>query len=168
MNLRLVLKSLSMTVLFAFGGCASQQNLYASDENRWQPSAKPATGFESAAAQQLWQVFERYEGTAYRYGGMSSSGFDCSGFIVTAFSEAMGRRLPRTTTQMLAEGKRVPLDDLRTGDVVFFNIKGKDQHAGIYMGGDRFIHSSTSSGVMHSSLNGYYWRDRVSQARRFD
>ncbi len=163
-----MLQMFSMAALFAFGGCASHQNLHAFDGNRWQPSERPVTSFESAAAQQLWQVFERYEGTAYRYGGMSSSGFDCSGFIVTAFDEAMGRRLPRTTTQMLVEGKRVPLDDLRTGDVVFFNIKGKDQHAGIYMGGDRFIHSSTSSGVMHSSLNGYYWRDRVSQARRFD
>ncbi|MFO7993778.1 MAG: hypothetical protein R6U69_06430 [Marinobacter sp.] len=38
----------------------------------------------------------------------------------------------------------------------------------MYMGGDSFIHSSTSVGVTHSSLNGHYWRDRFSQARRFD
>jgi lipoprotein Spr/probable lipoprotein NlpC len=50
---------------------------------------------------------------------------------------------------------------------VFFNLKEKDQHAGIYMGDDSFIHASTSSGVMRSSLNGYYWRGRISQARRF-
>ena len=168
MTWRSILQLSIITILFGLGGCASNQNLHTADNIRWQPSERPATDRESAAAQQLWQVFERYKGTPYRYGGTSASGFDCSGFITTAFDEAVGRRLPRTTGQMLAAGERVPLDGLRTGDLVFFNIKGKNQHAGIYMGDDRFIHSSASSGVILSSLNGYYWRHRISQARRFD
>jgi len=167
MTWRSLLPLFTIAILFGLGGCASNQDLGTLDNNRWQPSERPATGNEMAAAQQLWQVFERYEGTPYRYGGTSASGFDCSGFITTAYHEAIGRRLPRTTHQMLAAGERVPLDNLRTGDLVFFNIKGKDQHAGIYMGDDSFIHASTSSGVMRSSLNGYYWRGRISQARRF-
>ncbi|HEV8077047.1 MAG TPA: NlpC/P60 family protein [Marinobacter sp.] len=167
MTWRLLLPLFMITILFGLGGCASNQDLGTSYNSRWQPSERPVTDGELAAAQQLWQVFERYEGTPYRYGGTSASGFDCSGFISTAFHEAVGRRLPRTTHQMLAAGERVPLDSLRSGDLVFFNIKGKDQHAGIYMGDDSFIHASTSSGVMRSSLNGYYWRNRISQARRF-
>ncbi|WP_225314263.1 C40 family peptidase [Marinobacter halotolerans] len=140
--------------------------MQSANEHVWQPADQSTA--DSEAADRLWQVFERYEGTPYRYGGTSAKGFDCSGFIATAFDEALGLQLPRTTSQMLAEGDIVPRDQLRAGDLVFFRIKDKDQHAGIYMGGDSFIHSSTSSGVSRSSLNGYYWRDRLSQARRFD
>lgn len=159
-----------LVILIALGlaGCASNQSLRSANETRWQPSSEAATAGDAAMADRLWQVFQRYEGTPYRYGGMSASGFDCSGFIATAFDEALGRQLPRTTSQMLSAGDVVERNQLRAGDLVFFRIKGKDQHAGIYMGGDTFIHSSSSIGVTHSSLNGYYWRDRFSQARRFD
>jgi probable lipoprotein NlpC len=159
---------LSLTMLFALGlgGCASNNSMQPSNEIVWQ-AAVPTTA-DSETADRLWQVFERYEGTPYRYGGTSINGFDCSGFIATAFDEALGRQLPRTTSQMLAAGDVIGRNQLRAGDLVFFRIKGKDQHAGIYMGGDSFIHSSTSNGVSRSSLNGYYWRDRFSQARRFD
>ncbi|WP_170979098.1 C40 family peptidase [Marinobacter panjinensis] len=160
-----MLPLLTILVALSLAGCASNQNL---PSTTWQPSGEVPTASDSARADRLWQVFHRYEGTPYRYGGISANGFDCSGFIATAFDEALGRQLPRTTAQMLAAGDVVGRDQLKAGDLVFFRIKGKDQHAGIYMGGDSFIHSSTSIGVTHSSLNGYYWRDRFSQARRFD
>lgn len=167
MNRRPMLPLLTMLIALSLAGCASNQNLRSSNGSTWQPSSEAATA-NSAKADRLWQVFDRYEGTPYRYGGTSASGFDCSGFITTAFDEALGRQLPRTTSQMLSAGDVVERDQLQAGDLVFFRIKGKDQHAGIYMGGDSFIHSSTSIGVTHSSLNGYYWRDRFSHARRFD
>ena len=148
-------------------GCASQPMSVGKDTVRWEP-AQAVSSADTDRADQLWRVFERYQGTPYRYGGTSAAGFDCSGFIRTAFHEALGLQLPRTTSQMLAAGDDVRPNQIRVGDLVFFRIKGKDQHAGIYMGGDTFIHASTSSGVMRSSLNGYYWRDRLSHARRFD
>ncbi len=165
MNRLPMLPLLTILIALSLAGCASNQNL---SSTTWQPSGEVPTASDSARADRLWQVFDRYEGTPYRYGGTSANGFDCSGFIATAFDEALGRQLPRTTSQMLAAGDVVGRDQLKAGDLVFFRIKGKDQHAGIYMGGDSFIHSSTSIGVTHSSLNGYYWRDRFSQARRFD
>lgn len=168
MNRCQMLPLLTALIALTLAGCASNQNLRSANETSWQPSGEAVTASEAARADRLWQVFERYEGTPYRYGGTSASGFDCSGFIATAFAEALGRQLPRTTSQMLSAGDVVERDQLRAGDLVFFRIKGKDQHAGIYMGGDSFIHSSTSIGVTHSSLNGYYWRDRFSHARRFD
>jgi len=152
----------AILMALTLAGCASNQNLDSANEAGWQPSG------ESATVDRLWRVFERYEGTPYHYGGMSASGFDCSGFIATAFDEALGRQLPRSTSQMLAAGDEISRDQLQAGDLVFFRIKGKDQHAGIYMGDNRFIHASTSVGVTHSSLDGYYWRNRFSQARRFD
>lgn len=155
------------TITLLLGGCASNGHLQ--PDQSGQPLKLPPAGVsESAKAQRLWQVFERYRGTPYEYGGTSADGFDCSGFIRTAYQEGLGRQLPRTTSQMLARGDTVPTGDIEPGDVVFFRIGGKDQHAGIYMGGDRFIHASTSIGVTQSSISGYYWKGRLTQARRFD
>lgn len=150
------------------GGCASNQAIDASHPGYGSGMSSQTTeGERSEVADQLWLVFERYEGVPYRYGGTTASGFDCSGFIVTAYREGLDHQLPRTTSQMLAAGDFVGRDQIRPGDLVFFRVAGKEQHAGIYMGGDRFIHSSTSIGVTESSLNGYYWRGRFTQARRF-
>ena len=150
----------------ALGGCASSGHLQPDSSPGLQ--SVPAEASSSDRAQKLWQVFERYRGTPYEYGGTSSNGFDCSGFILTAYQEGLGKRLPRTTTQMLAHGDVVHPGEIRPGDVVFFRIGGKEQHAGIYMGGDRFIHASTSAGVIQSSISGYYWKGRLTEARRFD
>lgn len=158
--------ALLVSALLGLGGCASNQPLETGPAPTY--ASPPDTVSSSDTAQQLWQVFERYEGTPYRYGGTNGNGFDCSGFIMTAYREGLGRLLPRTTDQMLALGDVVPIDQIEPGDLVFFRIEGKDQHAGIYMGDNRFIHASSSVGVTESSLDGYYWRDRYSQARRFD
>ncbi|MGM0769135.1 MAG: C40 family peptidase [Pseudomonadota bacterium] len=151
----------------ALAGCANNQHLPRGQagEPAHIPTQSPQ---DSAKAQKLWQVFERYQGTPYRYGGTSVNGFDCSGFILTAYEEGLGKQLPRTTSQMLARGNKVSPANIQPGDLVFFRIGGKEQHAGIYMGDDRFIHASTSVGVTQSSLTGYYWKGRFTQARRFD
>ncbi|WP_372998836.1 C40 family peptidase [Marinobacter sp.] len=153
-------------IVLTLGGCASSGNLQ--PESSARVHQIPTEASDSDKAQKLWQVFERYRGTPYEYGGSSSEGFDCSGFILTAYQEGLGKQLPRTTSQMLANGDIVHPGEIKPGDVVFFRIGGKEQHAGIYMGGDRFIHASTSTGVTLSSISGYYWKGRLSQARRFD
>lgn len=113
-------------------------------------------------------VYSRYQGVPYVYGGSTPAGFDCSGFIKTAYREALGRNdLPRTTAQMLNGGQFVRLDQLQPGDLVFFRIAGKEQHAGIYLDNDRFMHASSSRGVTVSSLSNRYWINHYSQARRF-
>lgn len=147
------------------GGCASNQNLKTGGNERLSPVTAPDS---SETVDRLWQVFERYRGTPYEYGGMSAQGFDCSGFIITAYREGLGQQLPRTTAQMLRHGREVPTDKVRPGDLVFFRIAGKERHAGIYMGDNRFIHASTSIGVTLSELDGYYWADRFTEARRFE
>jgi lipoprotein Spr/probable lipoprotein NlpC len=154
-------------IALALGGCASNRHLQ--PDQPGQPHQIPTASVDlSGKAQKLWQVFERYRGAPYEYGGTSSDGFDCSGFILTAYQEGLGKQLPRTTSQMLASGDVVHPGEIKPGDVVFFRIGGKEQHAGIYMGGDRFIHASTSTGVTLSSISGYYWKGRLTQARRFD
>lgn len=152
-------------------GCAGYQSLDAVP----QTTQSVTTGTQSnppdqsnVVAQRLWQVYQRYQGAPYRYGGTTAAGFDCSGFILTAYREGLNRTdLPRTTSQMLARGEFVRRDQLQPGDLVFFRIGGKEQHAGIYLGGHRFVHSASSVGVTESSLASPYWQNRYSQARRF-
>ncbi|MBW4935885.1 C40 family peptidase [Marinobacter sp. F4206] len=159
-------QSLILVILaFALGGCASNQNLRTGSGSGLAP-IEPVHSSEKA--QRLWQVYERYAGVPYEYGGTSAQGFDCSGFILTAYREGLGQQLPRTTSQMLRYGKAIAPGAIQPGDLVFFRIRGKEQHAGIYMGNDRFIHASTSVGVTQSKLDGYYWKDRFTEARRFD
>lgn len=159
------------TASFFLAGCAGYQSYEAGSSATGQTASSTGNtsgpSYTSAVASQLQQVYLRYQGTPYRYGGITQAGFDCSGFIVTAYREGLNRTLPRTTEMMLNEGQFVGRDQLREGDIVFFRIDGKDQHAGIYLGNDRFIHSASSVGVSESSLGNAYWQQRYSQARRF-
>lgn len=111
-------------------------------------------------------------GTRYRFGGGSvSSGFDCSGFIGYLFKEEAGMKLPRSTRDMInIDAPLVDRDDLKPGDLLFFatNGRGRVSHAGIYMGDDQFIHSSSSrsGGVRVDSLDDRYWKRTFIEAKR--
>nr|WP_298144088.1 NlpC/P60 family protein [uncultured Pseudomonas sp.] len=111
-------------------------------------------------------------GTRYRYGGTSvKSGFDCSGFIGYLFHEEIGVQLPRSTREMInIDAPLVERDELEPGDLLFFstNGRGRVSHAGIYMGDDQFIHSSSSrsGGVRIDSLEDRYWNRTFIEAKR--
>ncbi|MFQ3587650.1 MAG: LysM peptidoglycan-binding domain-containing protein [Fimbriimonadaceae bacterium] len=107
------------------------------------------------------------QGTRYRYGGMSRSGLDCSGFTSLVF-QSMGVRLPRTSAQQATVGTAVSRSQLRAGDLVFFNTRGRRiSHVGIYVGGGKFVHASSARGNVRvdSMRDGYYDR-RFVTARR--
>lgn len=107
------------------------------------------------------------KGTRYRYGGMSRNGMDCSGFTSLVF-QSMGVRLPRTSAQQATVGTPVSRNDLRAGDLVFFNTRGRRiSHVGIYVGGGKFVHASSARGNVRvdSMADGYYNR-RFVTARR--
>lgn len=152
--------ALSM-LLLVLAGCASHPGGVKGDRHG-------AVSPVQADPSPLRDVFHRYQGVPYRYGGTTARGFDCSGFIQTAYREAYGLSLPRTTDDLRRSGVGVSRDQIQPGDLVFFRIRGKEQHAGIYMGHSRFIHASTSVGVTESSLNDHYWRQRFSRARRIE
>ncbi len=111
-------------------------------------------------------------GTRYRFGGTSeASGFDCSGFIGYLFREEAGMKLPRSTREMInVKAPQVARNNLKPGDLLFFstNGRGRVSHAGIYLGDDQFIHSSSrrSGGVRIDSLGDRYWSKTFIEAKR--
>lgn len=127
---------------------------------------------EAAAANvtssQLTSTASKYLGVKYSYGGTTSKGFDCSGYVRQVFKE-LGVALPRTSYDMYLKGTAVKKADLKAGDLVFFKTYGNKavSHVGIYIGNNKFIHSATSNGVTTSSVNDkYYWAARYVGAKR--
>lgn len=109
-------------------------------------------------------------GTRYVYGGASAGGFDCSGFTMYVFAQ-VGIKLPHGATSQLSYGTEVSRSDLQPGDLVFFQDYGYTaSHVGIYIGGDQFIHASSSyyNGhcVVITSLSEAYYNNHYLTARR--
>jgi cell wall-associated NlpC family hydrolase len=108
-------------------------------------------------------------GTPYRNGGSEpAQGFDCSGLVQWVFAQH-GTTLPRETRDQYAVGEKVDEDDIRPGDLVFFEtVSQGPSHVGIALGGGEFVHAPSSRGVVRveSYTRVGYWVDRWVGARR--
>lgn len=108
-------------------------------------------------------------GIHYRRGGSSpEAGFDCSGFVSHVFREGLGLMLPRSSKEMSRSGEEVSREELRPGDLVFFNtMRHAFSHVGIYLGDNQFVHAPRTGGrVRIEDLNQSYWMKRFNGARR--
>ena len=107
--------------------------------------------------------------TPYRYGGNSpENGFDCSGFVRYVFQKSLEWRLPRTSLEISRVGEPLEIEQLRPGDLVFFNTQQQPySHVGIYVGEDRFVHAPKSGkSIAIVNMRENYWRSRYDGARR--
>nr|WP_156137266.1 C40 family peptidase [Tepidimonas taiwanensis] len=110
-------------------------------------------------------------GVPYRRGGNSAeTGFDCSGFVRYVYANTLGLVLPRRAAEQAQATTPIAKDELRPGDLVFFNtMRRAFSHVGVYLGDGKFIHSpSTGDHVKISDMNDRYWARRFNGARRVD
>lgn len=121
------------------------------------------TQSKNSDAAKVLAAYRGWAGTRYRLGGTTKAGVDCSAFVRAAMNTAFNLHLPRSTAEQKYSGKAISKSDLRPGDLVFFR---KNHHVGIYIGGGKFVHASSSRGVMTSSLSEKYWTRNYTQSRR--
>jgi cell wall-associated NlpC family hydrolase len=116
-------------------------------------------------------IAKSFNGTHYKFGGTTSAGMDCSGLVFTAFKEEEVI-LPRSSIEMASMGEKVNFREINKGDLVFFktNRSKNINHVGLVVevlpGKILFIHSTTSQGVIISSLDERYWNESFVEARR--
>lgn len=115
----------------------------------------------------LLQQIDPWLGVRYKNGGNSVTGIDCSAFTATVLSSYRGIQLPRTSREQYRFCKQVNKNDLQVGDLLFFRTRGRSiSHVGIYLGNDKFVHASSSNGVMVSDRKESYFSTRYIGAGR--
>lgn len=106
-------------------------------------------------------------GTPYRNGGSDPAGFDCSGFVQWVYAQ-QGTAIPREVRRQYRTGREIDSDEVRPGDLVFFEtVSPGASHVGIALGGGEFVHAPSSRGVVRiERYTSGYWADRWVGARR--
>lgn len=147
----------------------------ASDEIEFTEEESPGTTEDTikpTKADEIINTALAYSGVRYKYGGTSRKGMDCSGLLFVSFNEH-AIDLPRVSHEMAGEGKRIGLGKVQKGDLLFFKTSRRGKrinHVGLVVSveGDdiKFIHSTSSRGVIVSSLREGFWNLSFVKATR--
>ncbi|QIM63592.1 peptidase C40 [Pasteurellaceae bacterium Orientalotternb1] len=159
---RLTKKLCFSLAVFALAVCSLTANASLSTKAAT-PSQITHIQSKNSDASKVLSAYRQWAGTRYRLGGTTKAGIDCSAFVKAAMNSAFNLHLPRSTAEQKHSGKAIPKKALRPGDLVFFR---KNHHVGIYIGGGKFVHASSSRGVTTSSLSEKYWARTYTQSRR--
>ena len=113
---------------------------------------------------QLYKELKRWLGTPYKHAASEcGTGTDCSGMVMEVYRTVYDKKIERNSARIYERNcQPVDRDDLREGDLVFFDTSGNGgiSHVGIYLKENKFVHTSSSRGVMVSDLNQRYWNTR--------
>jgi lipoprotein Spr len=115
---------------------------------------------ESLKNLSLFGFIENWFGTHYRMGGTTKKGIDCSALTSSLLMAVYGFVVPRTAHQQYQASQHIKKNNLKEGDLVFFNTCGGVSHVGLYLDNDYFVHASSREGVTISSLNDNYYAKR--------
>jgi probable lipoprotein NlpC len=116
----------------------------------------------------LMVQYHDWKGTPHRWGGMSKQGIDCSGLVQLTFQQKFALVLPRTTAEQVKIGQGVRRSELQPGDLVFFKTGMNVRHVGMMVDGMKFLHASSSRGVLLSRIDNPYWQRHYWQSRRIE
>jgi cell wall-associated NlpC family hydrolase len=123
----------------------------------------------AATPDEIATYAKKFYGIPYKFGGTTTAGFDCSGYIRYVFKKS-NISLPRTSVDQFKVGTTVNKDELQPGDLVFFanTYKKGISHTGIYLGNDEFI-SAKSRGILKANLKtDPYWAPKYAGAKRVE
>lgn len=154
-----------LLAIVVFAGCSSVPQRDAL-RIAYVPGAVVDLGNTALVKENLYAQYNEWKNTKYRIGGLSRKGIDCSGFVYVTFKSKLGMVLPRSTEFQAGLGEDIGKSQLRAGDLVFFKTGITVRHVGVYLEGGRFLHASTSQGVMISRLNERYWKSAYWKAKR--
>ena len=143
-------------------------------ENPRKPAHKRTSNpdIPSDSEKQFLKETMKYLGCNYQKGGSSPEGFDCSGFVKKIYQKILDVVLPHNASEQYScpGFEKIEAQSLKAGDLVFFSTTYKKKrvisHVGIYLSDGNFIHAASRSGVIVSSLNSAYYRNRYAGARR--
>ena len=116
--------------------------------------------------QVLYSFIDEWYGTPYKFGGKTKSGVDCSNFSCELLRTVYN--FPKSyyfsSSKLAQQGKKIQINDAKEGDLVFFSINqnSKISHVGIYLSNNKFVHASTTKGVLINSLEEDYYKRRFS------
>ncbi len=109
--------------------------------------------------EKLYRFIKEWYGTPYKYAGKTKQGIDCSGLASILYSQVYKKQLSASSKNQYDDCKKINIKDATEGDLVFFKISGNTaSHVGVYLQNNKFVHSSTTKGVMISDLNEPYFK----------
>ena len=107
----------------------------------------------------LYSFISDWYGAPYKYGGCEKSGVDCSCFTVNLFDKVYGKKIPRTAVDIYKECDKINIEKAKEGDHIFFKINSNSiTHVGVYLHDKKFVHASTTKGVLVNSLTETYYQ----------
>lgn len=115
----------------------------------------------------LYSFINEWYGAPYKYGGCRKSGVDCSCFTDILYERVYGYKAARTTAEIFKGCDKVNMKSIKEGDLLFFITNGRSiSHVGVYLKSSKFVHASTSRGVIISDLNEAYYKKNFHSAGR--
>ncbi|MGN7513045.1 MAG: C40 family peptidase [Allomuricauda sp.] len=176
-------KTIILLLLFTFAACGPGKKRRTYSKTRTvtvegsttdtSPKRKPKKeGRKNAKANEIISTALTFSGTRYKYGGTTKKGMDCSGLVYVSLKEN-DIMFPRTSYQMALEGEKIRVTHIEKGDLLFFKTSKTGRrinHVGLVVDVDgndiKFIHATTSRGVLVSSLREGYWNSAFVKAMR--
>jgi len=155
-DLRIRIILTAVIAVFLITGCASIH----------QAGPDLSETYKIDVEQILREEVKLWTDTPHRMGGTSSSGTDCSGFVMRVYDKLFKITLPRDTENQVASGVSIDKNELKPGDLVFFRPPKIKRHVGIYLSNGEFAHTSSRKGVTISSIDDPYWNKSYWTSRR--